>query len=204
MHHAPPRWYIPGVTPRPTRPFAQSGQRHRMRLVVFVKMGQQPIVVRTDNMAASGQAAGSSSNAAEEPPPWNAELFCSIVEEHLLGHPTNRLGRRQGPVKLVLDRDPAHKNKLFQSFASQHGMKICFLPAKAPDLDPLDYGIFGLVKQSWEKYCFKGNQRGRLSWKQQCQLLVEMLEAVGPTPAIAALPSRIDKCIAAGGSHFEG
>lgn len=174
-----------------------------MRLVVFIKIGHPPIVVRLDQLATGGQASGSSSRAASGQVPWNSETFCTIVEEKLLGHRSNRRGRLVGPVKLVLDRDPAHKSQRFEKFAKQKGMKVCFLPPKAPDLDPLDYGIFGEVKKAWDQLCFSGRQTHQLSWDQQCRLLVRMLESVDPTPHISGLPGRIERCIQAGGSHFE-
>ena len=204
MHRAPPRWYVRGCTPRPCKPFVPSNKRRSLKVAVFIKMGENPIVVRIDEMAREQQqATGSSSSAKTGKSPWNAEVFCRIVELKLLSHRSNRAGRRQGPVKLVLDRDSVHLNKRFKAFGKEHGMKVLFLPTKAPDLDPLDYGIFGTVKTAFEKRCFSGRQSGQLSWEQQCQILIEMLEAVNPDSTIAALPDRIQRCIAAGGGHFE-
>lgn len=180
-----------------------SHERDSMKLVVFVKMHHPPIVVRLDQLAAGGQAGGSSSSAGSGQVPWNSQSFRTIVEEKLLGRRTNRRGRQAGPVKLLLDRDPVHINQCFKQFAREKGMKVCFLPPKAPDLDPLDYGIFGEVKKAWDQLCFSGRQSRQLDWDKQCKLLVSMLESVDPTPHIAALPSRIERCIQAGGSHFE-
>lgn len=175
-----------------------------MKLAVFVKIGQKPIVARIDEMAEEQQQdAGGSSSADTGRPHWNAKVFCRIVEQNLLSHRSVRAGRQAGPVKLVLDRDSAHKNGRFEKFAKERGMQVLFLPAKAADLDPLDYGIFGTVKQAFEKRCFTGRQSGQMSWEQQCQTLIDMLEAVNPDTTIAALPSRIQKCIAARGGHFE-
>lgn len=204
LHRAPPRWYVRGYTPRPSKPFVPSHQRRSMKVAVFIQIGQKPIVVRIDEMAEQQQQdAGGSSSAHTGKSPWNAKVFCRIVEQKLLGDRSNRAGRRQGPVKLVLDRDSVHLNQRFKAFSKQHGMKVLFLPAKAPDLDPLDYGIFGTVKTAFEKRCFSGRQSGQLSWEEQCQILIEMLEAVNPDFTIAALPGRIQQCIAAGGGHFE-
>ena len=204
VKRAPPRWYVRGHTPRPSKPFVPSNKRRSLKLATFIKMGHKPIVVTIDEMAEQQQQdAGTSSSAHTSKSAWNAEVFCRIVEQKLLSHRSNRAGRRQGPVKLVLDRDSVHLNNRFQAFAKKREMKVLFLPAKAPDLDPLDYGIFGTVKQAFEKRCFSGRQRGQLSWEQQCQILIDLLEAVNPDSTIAALPSRIQKCIAARGGHFE-
>lgn len=203
MHHAPPRWYIPGVTPRPSKPFVPSRQRSSMRLVVFIKKGHRPIVVSTQDMAAGRETAASGSIAGDSDSTWNSQLFCRIVKNKLLGDPSNRAGRLSMPVKLALDRDPVHLNNLFKNFASVMRMKVLFLPSKGPDLDPLDYGIFGSVKQAWDKRCFRERYTGQMSWQQACQQLIQMLQAVNPDPHIAALPSRIAKCIEAEGGHFE-
>jgi hypothetical protein len=203
LHRAPPRWYVPGVTPRPAKPFVPSSQRKSLRLAVFVKIAHRPIVVRLDEAAVGGQAASSSGSSGSTAGRWDSAIFCRIVEEKLLGDPANRRGRLHGPVKLLLDRDPAHLNQRFKRFALQHGMKVCFLPAKAPDLDPLDYGVFGTVKRAWEQRCFGGPGSNHLSWDERCSLLVEMLLAINPDSHIAALPSRIARCIEAGGAHFK-
>ncbi len=174
-----------------------------MRLAVFIKFGQRPIVVKAHEASQQQQAAGSGSSAASSKAVWNSKEFCRIVQEGLLGHRSNRAGRRHLPIKLLLDRDPAHLNSVFKDFAHKNAAKVLFLPAKAPDLDPLDYGVFGEAKQAWDKLCFNARQREQLSWEQQCQLLIQMLEQVDPSPHIAALPSRISRCIAAGGGHFE-
>lgn len=174
-----------------------------MTLCVFIKIGSPTIVVRTDELAAGEQAASSSSNTASTGGRWNAALFTRIVEERLLGHPCNRAGRRNGPIRLLMDRDPSHSAKLFQACAKRNTMRIMFLPPKSPDLDPLDYGVFGRVKQLWEQSCFTGRASQRPSWDRACQLLIQMMEAIDPTPHITALPGRIKRCIAAEGGHCE-
>jgi hypothetical protein len=58
--------------------------------------------------------------------------------------------------------------------------------------------VGGVVKQ-FDKHVL---QR-RLDWHDQCQLLLQLLEAVNPDAAIKSLPGRIKKCIEANGHHFE-
>lgn len=43
----------------------------------------------------------------------------------------------------------------------------------------------------------------RLGWEQQCTLLIQLLQQADVSAAIKALPSRIQRCIAAKGSRFE-
>ena len=112
------------------------------------------------------------------------------------------LGRRRSPrnpVKLVHDRDSVHTSKDTKSFGLRHNIVFIELPARSPDLDPLDYGVFGAVKREWQRKVSKE----RMSWERQCSLLIELLEGVDASVAIKAMPSRMQKCIAAEGAHFE-
>ena len=55
------------------------------------------------------------------------------------------------------------------------GITVITLPAKAPDPDPLDCGVFGNVKREWERQVWQE----RLNWDQQCQLAIQMQGAEG-------------------------
>lgn len=50
------------------------------------------------------------------------------------------------PVKLVHDKDSVHTSKETRAFVARHNMELIELPARFHDLDPLDYGVFGVVK----------------------------------------------------------
>lgn len=172
-----------------------------MKLVVFVKAGLSPIVARTDGGgdAATGAAdAGASSNSGST---WGAQRYTSLVEQHLLSHHSSRrLLLRPGGIKLLHDRDPAHTANAFTNWAASKNMQVVALPAKAADLDPLDYGVFGPVKTAWKRQVMEQH----MTWQQQCDLLVQLLHDYDPTAAIHQLPSRIQRCIDADGWHFEG
>ena len=84
-------------------------------------------------------------------------------------------------------------------YASEHNIVLITLPARAADLDPLDYGVFGAVKKEWRRRVAKE----RLGWEQQCTLLIQLLQQADVSATIKALPSRIQRCIAAKGSRFE-
>ena len=103
------------------------------------------------------------------------------------------------PVRVVHDKDPTHAAKSTSVFAANHHMELIELPARAPDLDPLDYGVFGGVKLEWMRRVSKE----ALTWEAQCDLLIELLQKADATAAIKALPSRIQKCIDIKGAHFE-
>ena len=173
-------------------------------MAVFVRLGLKPIVVVVHK--GSGQAqeaeagAGTSSNKKGAGAyTMSGADYIKIVEEKLMGHPNNRAAVVGGRLKLVHDRHTAHTSKAFKTFASRDRLGVVLLPAKASDLDPLDYGVFGGVVKQFDKQVL---QR-RLDWQDHCQLLLQLLEAVNPDAAIKSLPGGIKKCIEANGHHFE-
>lgn len=199
---APARWYIPGQgKPRPQQPFVGRSQHASMKLVVFVKYGQKPIVAVLHGGPTGGLAAAVAGGSNGDEPEWNGPRYVEVVDKYLLQHPANRrLAGQLGGVKLVHDRDSAHTCNLFRNWAKSKAIEVLDLPAKGADLDPLDYAVFGSVKKAWKRQVWAQ----RSSWDQQCVLLLAMLQEFDPSAAITALPSRIQRCIATGGWHFEG
>lgn len=201
---APARWHIKGLTWRKAQPFVPATERHSMKLAVFVKAGCSPIVVVASQHSSSQEQrmAGSSSRAASSANiGWSGERYSECVRQALLGgNGGSATGTRSAKLQLVHDLDSAHTSTAFKQFASTNSIEVVQLPAKAPDLDPLDYGVFGPAKRAWEKQVWAD----RLGWDAQCQLLIQLLETCNPTAAIKALPSRIEQCIQAKGWHFEG
>lgn len=198
---APARWRILGSTPRHAQPFVDKKDRKSMKLSVFVKVGQPTVVVDLrysgDNTADSPLVVGSGSGDFG----WNSQRYVEIVAYHLLGErPSMRPRRIPGGVKLVHDRDPVHIGSVFTTYATSKGITVLTLPAKSPDLDPLDYGVFGTAKRQWERQVWQQ----RLSWDQQCVLAIQLLSEFDASASIAALPHRMQQCIAAHGWHFEG
>lgn len=97
------------------------------------------------------------------------------------------------------DRHPAHTNRDLESFVSSNLFTAELLPATAPDLSHLYYGMFPFHKGTWRRQA----QQGRLSWPIQCSLLTELLCNAKVDAFIAALPSRVQNRIASGGNHFD-
>lgn len=182
----------------------RAGQRHSVKLAVFIQIGHRPIVLKAAQHSSSqkNQAASSSRAAASNTKvDWCGERYCEVVRQALLsGGGAGAAGQRPAKVQLVHDRDSCHTCGRFKSFARDNNIAVVELPAKAADLDPLDYGVFGPVKRAWEKVVWVE----RLSWKAQVDLLIDLLEQHDCDAAIASLPDRIQKCIDSNGWHFEG
>lgn len=99
----------------------------------------------------------------------------------------------------VHDRDSAHKSKDFSKFADSCNINAVLLPARCPDLNPLDYGVFGPAQKKLDKEM----ELRKMSWDEQCSFLEAAINDSNVDAAIMALPQRIKRCIAAKGRHFE-
>jgi len=181
-----------------------TGQRHSVKLAVFIQIGHKPIVLKAAQHSSSqkNQAANSNRTVASSTKiDWCGERYCEVVRQALLsGGGAGAAGQRSATMQLVHDKDSCHTCGKFKTFARDNSIAVVELPAKAADLDPLDYGVFGPVKRAWEKVVWAQ----KLSWKPQVDLLIDLLEKHNCDAAIAAMPDRIQKCIDAEGWHFEG
>jgi hypothetical protein len=178
-------------------------------VAVCVRLGHPNLVVRLptpqEKVARAKQKRGSpwvnSGNLAGSP--LTSANYCRLVLTPLaeMGNKMGAGRRRspRSPVRLVHDKDSVHTSVQTTKFAARHCIELIELPARSPDLDPLDYGLFGAVKRDWQKRVF----RERLDWDAQCASFIQMLLDADATTAIEGLPARIQKCIDAGGAHFE-
>lgn len=128
--------------------------------------------------------------------------YKSIMHRVLLGTGNVRDGsmqRPRRPINLLHDRDPAHTSHAFRDWAAAYNINAVLLPPRSPDLDPLDYGVFGAAQRSLDSEL----ERSPLSFQQQCAHMRQRIEQTNTDAAFAALPGRITRCIAARGWHFE-
>jgi hypothetical protein len=100
---------------------------------------------------------------------------------------------------LLHDRDPAHKDSTVSSWCETKGINIELLPERSPDLDPLDYGLFGVAKQNLDSSV----QRQKLGWGARCAELLNILQTQPADATIGELPLRWQACIQARGRHFD-
>lgn len=204
-----PHWHIRGHTKRGQQPFVCKGERRTFKVAVFIKYGCKPVVVvlpakeQPSSSKAASRAARGSSRLPLSTANLNGKLYCEIIQQNLM---TGRhvasggeLGSRASKLMLVHDRDPSHTSTVFAAFASEFKFTAELLPAKAPDLSPLDFGFFPNVKKEWEKTV----QKCRLGWEDQCKLLVDLLSKASPDKYILSIPRRIKRCIEKRGKHFE-
>ena len=199
------QWYVPGLTKKQSKPFIVKKDRRTFTVAVFVQLGQRPIVVEV-NPSHPEAAAGSHGHGKRtegSSSAMTAAEYIRIITQSYRGavqskQPQNGTKLR-ARLQLLHDRHPAHTSTAFKQFAVSHNITALLLPAKAPDLSVLDYGVFAGVKNKWKRAV----EKGKLNWEQQCKELVSILQNTSPDSYINALPGRIKKCIAAKGGHFE-
>jgi len=125
-----------------------------------------------------------------------------FIKDTLLGTgsiATGTLQRPRRPLNLLHDRDSAHTSKVFTSFATTYNVNAVLLPPRSPDLDPLDYGVFGPAQRKLDAEM----EKRRMTFEDQCTFLEQTIRASNTDAAIMALPGRIARCIKAKGGHFE-
>ena len=199
-----PHLYIRGHTPRHAKAFASKKERRTFSVAVFVRYNTPTLVVEVKGRREAGVSGAKQEGEGDTTAPaLTASSFMTMIQENYKvgrGHADGRVySTRNYVLKLLCDRASPHTANTFRSWCSQNRVELLLLPAKAADLDPLDYGVFNNVKHAW---C-RAVQRDKLKWGEQKQLLVQLLQGYNANAAIMQLPSRTQKCIASQGKHFE-
>lgn len=196
--------YIKGRTRRPAATHAGRGGREQSWLgACIIKYGQAPIIVPVqtpqDRLAYTTWLRKDKPGGKAE---LTGQVYRRIIREQLrpgcnLTDPAKRPPKR--PVNLLHDRDPAHTSNTFKQLAEDYNINAVLLPPGSPDLDPLDYGVFGPAQRKLDKEL----ELRSMDFEEQCQFLTEAIMAANTDAAIMQLPHRIQKCIDAEGWHFE-
>jgi hypothetical protein len=199
-----PQLYIKGVTPQPKALLQEKEEGGRTwEAVVLIRKGQPPTVAPVPPPHdPHPRSVWLSKGKNTEHATLTGAIYKRIIKDTLLGPGNERDGTLhppRHPINLLHDRDPAHRSKEFLAFAKRYNINAELLPARSPDLDPLDYGVFGPAQRSLDREL----ERRTMTFEQQCAYLEGHIKQANTDAAIAALPSRIARCIAARGWHFE-
>lgn len=199
-----PQLYIKGVTPKPARTLAaQDEEGESATWVVIIKMGRKPVLKRLPPpYDPHPRSIWLGKGKDPKRPHLTATQYRTIVKDTLLGKGNLRDGSMRRPrrqTNLLHDHDSAHTSKAFGSFAANYNINAELLPVRSPDLNPLDYGVFGPAQKKLEAEL----ERRRMTFEEQCTFLERTIRATNTDAAIAALPQRIKRCIKAKGGHFE-
>ena len=107
---------------------------------------------------------------------------------------------RSKPTLLLHDRHPAHKAAATKAYLDSKGMVTFELPPSSPDLDPLDYGVFGTASRYMTRWQFAD----RLPWDECCDNVLAYFQELQSVEAVMKeLPMRLEAMIKAKGGHIE-
>lgn len=197
-----PHVYVSGVTQKPQRPFTGSSKNRRsLKLLVAIKRGARPIVIHLTGSKYDGcpdipQYTNPKTNKRYTD--MSAEEYCNAIKAIKAQYGSSvRRGQR---LVLWHDRDTSHTAALTKGKLQELGVEQVVLPARSPDLDPLDYGVFGSIKRRFQhNRCVR-----RMEWSDACKQLVADLHGFKSVDAvISEMPLRLRACQEAGGGHIE-
>lgn len=106
--------------------------------------------------------------------------------------------KRNPKLRIIHDRAKPHTSQVVTQWASEQRIKVHVLPPRSPDMDPLDYGIFGPFK-IWLQ---RSSARHGWTWDEKCQKAVAYLKSVDVGPTVKQFPQRLRACIEADGHHL--
>ena len=99
----------------------------------------------------------------------------------------------------VHDRDPSHRTHAVTQYLESQGHKVMLLPPRSPDLDPLDYAVFGHAK-AWLERTMPSSMS---SWEQRCSAFVKHLQGISPQKQVEHYIQRLELVLEENGGHIE-
>jgi hypothetical protein len=197
-----PHVHITSVTTTAQRPFTKSSKSRKcLKLLVAIQRGQDPIIIHLSGSSYDGcppfQQFHNVDGAVSQSG-LSAQEYQSAITEILRQHKA----RAAKPTNLVLwhDRDTAHIARATTEHLEEQKLTVMVLPARSPDLDPLDYGVFGPAKRRMAR----ARATGGLGWDDACKAIIDDLRSNTATDAVVdQLSLRLQACIDVGGRHIE-
>lgn len=116
--------------------------------------------------------------------------------------PTASLLWPNGGWEFAVDNAPSHSAKSTMAMLSACGVKQISpaWPPHSPDLHPADYAVHGILEQVLAERTFKSDV------ELKCAVTKAMCETITPEltkKIVDEWPMRLQRCLAAGGGHFE-
>ena len=110
------------------------------------------------------------------------------------------------PSGFIFQQDgaPAHTEKLAQDWIAINCSEFIGKdewPPNSPDLNPLDYHVWGVMRERYKTFHLKPKTTDEL--KNILQLIWNQLPQDSVNKAILSFTKRLQECVKAGGGHFE-
>lgn len=193
--------YVPGVTQPRQRILTKKVERARLDLVVALMPGPRPnVVVKA--------VAGTTTNTGREPAKKfqtakgeDAKGMCGAEYvdflEQLLPQGLNTRSRGQA-LMVIHDRGPAHNSNFVKPYCEKRGVRCAMLPPRSPDLDPLDYAVFGQAKRIMED----ARPTNLEAFNKACLEFINKLQGMDAGVQTAGFRERLDAVVTARGGHI--
>lgn len=180
-----------------------SKNRKRLKLLVGLRLGRAPAVVHLTGSKYAGcpDVPAYATGGGDDSRDMTAREYIAAIEAVLqqLGFNVARKSPRGRPV-LCHDRCPAHKSHLVTEYLKSIRVHNLMLPPRSPDLDPLDYGVFGPAKLKMLKARVGA---AHLSWDEACAWFVQHLKQLNTDNTVLDFERRLKACKMVAGDHFE-
>ncbi len=131
----------------------------------------------------------------------NADYYTNILLPNLIEDCNNVM-----PDGFIFQQDgaPAHTSRLAQDWLEQHSpdfIKKDEWPPNSPDLNPLDFHVWGAMLEKYKAHTPKPKNKAEL--KTVLQAIWDDLPQESINRAILSFRSRLLACVRAHGGHFE-
>ena len=123
----------------------------------------------------------------------NSDLYCSILEDELLGF-IKYFKKKHKDILFQQDNDPKHKSKKATSWLKDYKNQVMDWPAQSPDLNPIEH-FWVHLKRQLAAYLTPSNGINDL-W--ECtQREWEAIDTAVVQNLIESMPKRVEKVIKA-------
>ena len=194
----PPHLLIPRLMEKPQRLYtAAAANRGTLKLAVALIPSKGLIYMQGLTSTTCSQFMPSKKFTTKTG--QTASSFTSMEYMDFLKHVLSRAGRRQRVV-LVHDREPCHLSAEVGELMREHGHTIMTLPPRSPDLDPLDYAVFGTAK----RWLARNWPAGQHDFSARCDAFHSHIASMDPGVLIRGYQLRLRKVLQQKGGHIEG
>jgi hypothetical protein len=194
-----PHLLIPSLMEKPAKHFSSPGHRGVLKLGVAMIGHATKMFVRT----LSGTTTEGMKPAMQFTTKKGGKAATSLTAKEYTAFISSGLGhvrRRSGPYVLVHDREPAHRSMDVKRLVEGAGHMIMLLPPRSPDLDPLDYGVFGGAKAWLERERPAGPT---YSWRDRCTAFMDHIQRLQPRNVIGDYQARLRQILTRNGGPIE-
>ena len=200
---APGYLFIPGITREPQRQHTDARHMRKVCAAVAIHLGSSVLTMETSGTEYDGQ------EEREEYP------YKQSTRKHKQGDPMKAMGKEEygdflegvvqkirkkkglGKCTLVLvhDRSKVHQSEHVKKLLRRLNVVPVLIPPRSPDLDPLDYGVFGTAKHLVPR---------RGPWEERASAFMHALKEMDVSATIKQYPMRLQDCLDCEGGHLHG